>query len=87
MINKDSKFLIVGLGLIGGSYAIKLKSLGYKVYAIDINIDAINYALDNNYIDATNIKEKELIIVFLFKYFLFSFIHLMLSNGYKHKTI
>ena len=61
MINKGSKFLIVGLGLIGGSYAIKLKSLGYKVYAIDINKDAINYALDNNYIDATNIKEKELI--------------------------
>jgi len=52
VINKDSKFLIVGLGLIGGSYAIKLKSLGYKVYAIDINKDVINYALDNNYIDA-----------------------------------
>ena len=37
MINKEAKFLIVGLGLIGGSIAMKLSELGYKVYAIDID--------------------------------------------------
>ena len=33
-INKDTKFLIVGLGLIGGSYAKALKKQGYHVEAI-----------------------------------------------------
>ena len=31
MINKDTRFLIVGLGLLGGSYAMGLKEAGYTV--------------------------------------------------------
>ena len=46
-----SKVLIVGLGLMGGSYAKALKRLGYRVYAIDSRSDAISYALENEIID------------------------------------
>ncbi|MBQ7541962.1 MAG: prephenate dehydrogenase [Clostridia bacterium] len=44
--------MIVGLGLIGGSYARALRRLGYRVEAIDTNADAIRYALDHGIIDA-----------------------------------
>lgn len=37
--------LIVGLGLIGGSYAMALSRLGYHVTAIDERKEAIDYAL------------------------------------------
>lgn len=46
-----TKVLIVGLGLIGGSYAYKLKDVGYEVGAITLNQDDIDYALKNNIID------------------------------------
>ena len=51
MIDKDKKFLIVGLGLLGGSYAKGLKKRGHTVYAIDVNEASIQYALDNGIID------------------------------------
>ena len=34
-INKETKFLVVGLGLLGGSYAMGLKQEGYTLCAID----------------------------------------------------
>ena len=49
-INRD-RVLIVGLGLIGGSYAQALKRLGYHVMAIDTNSESIAYALENGIID------------------------------------
>lgn len=48
----QSKIMIVGLGLIGGSYARALKRIGYDVLAIDTDQDAIDFALENNIIDA-----------------------------------
>ncbi len=47
----NSNILIVGLGLIGGSYARGLKRLGYNITAIDSNPDTIEFALKNNIID------------------------------------
>ncbi len=47
-----SNILIVGLGLIGGSYAKALKRLGYHISAIDKNKDSIDFALDEGIIDA-----------------------------------
>lgn len=58
-INIDKRFLIVGLGLIGGSYAKGLKKAGYYVGAIDIDKKAIEYALDNNIIDSGSSKLEE----------------------------
>ena len=50
MISKDSKILIVGLGLIGGSYAEGLTDAGYEVGAIDKNIESIDYAISKKII-------------------------------------
>lgn len=47
----NSRILIVGLGLIGGSYARALKRLGYHVTAIDTRKEAIDYALENHIIN------------------------------------
>lgn len=46
----NKKVLIVGLGLIGGSYAQGLTLKGYEVGAIDTNSQSIKYGLDNNLI-------------------------------------
>ena len=46
----DSRILIVGLGLIGGSYAKALTRLGYHVSAIDARPQTIDYALDKGII-------------------------------------
>lgn len=47
-----SNILIVGLGLIGGSYAKALKRLGYNVNAIDKSAESIDYALTHDIIDS-----------------------------------
>ncbi len=46
-----SDILIVGLGLMGGSYAKALKRLGYHVSAIDTKKSSIDYALSKGIID------------------------------------
>lgn len=47
----DSNILIVGLGLMGGSYARALKRLGYYVSAISRSQSSIDYALAEGIID------------------------------------
>ncbi len=62
IINKDTKFLIVGLGLLGGSYALALKKKGYRVGAIDVDGTAIEYALNRGIIDeGKTCVEKEFV--------------------------
>ncbi|MBE6155119.1 MAG: prephenate dehydrogenase [Firmicutes bacterium] len=71
-MSDDIKILIVGLGLIGGSYAQGLSKKGYTVYAIDKNPNSIKYGVDNNIIKEFNgsnndlIKESDLIILSLY---------------------
>ena len=48
---KKVDILIVGLGLLGGSYAKGLKRLGFKVSAITKDQASIDYALENGVID------------------------------------
>lgn len=50
-LSKESKILIVGLGLMGGAYAIGLKRKGYTVGAITKLRSSIDYALENKIID------------------------------------
>lgn len=52
MIDSATTFLIVGLGLIGGSYAKGLKARHYTVYAIDQQEETISYALNHGIIDS-----------------------------------
>ena len=43
--------LIVGLGLMGGSYARGLKRLGFHVTAIDRDPETVAWALDHDVVD------------------------------------
>lgn len=61
MISKDTKFLVVGLGLIGGSYALGLKNEGYHVSAIAKREETIQYALDKKIIDCGSIEVEPLL--------------------------
>ena len=65
--------LIVGLGLMGGSYAKALKRLGYHVAALDRDEDSIAYALQEHIIsegaagtDERMIREADAIIFALY---------------------
>ena len=51
ILDKSKQILIVGLGLIGGSYARGLRRFGFSVSAIDQSEDAIRYALERDLID------------------------------------
>lgn len=61
MIKKDTKFLIVGLGLLGGSYALGLKKEGYRVYGIARREETISYALEHHMIDKGSIQVDEMV--------------------------
>lgn len=72
MIERNSNILIVGLGLMGGSYAQRLSDIGYNIYAIDINKDSIeaakkeNVILNNDEDDITLMKKCQIIICCLY---------------------
>lgn len=55
------KILVVGLGLMGGAYALRLKNKNHIVYGTDINEDIIKFAKDNNYIDDGSLEPKDFI--------------------------
>lgn len=50
-IDKSTRFLMVGLGLLGGSYAKALKKQGYTVEAVTRSQSTIDYALEQGIID------------------------------------
>lgn len=59
---KKVNILIVGLGLLGGSYAKGLKKLGFEVNAITKDKTSVEYALENDIIDyGTTEIEPEII--------------------------
>ena len=61
-LNKLKKILIVGLGLMGGSYAMALKNKGYKVLALTKDKEDIDFALRSEIIDeGTTVPSKEFI--------------------------
>ena len=73
IFNKDTKILIIGLGVIGGSYAAALTNAGYTVSAITKEQKDIDYALGRNMIaygttrlDTELISNAELIIFALY---------------------
>ncbi|MBR3953525.1 MAG: prephenate dehydrogenase [Oscillospiraceae bacterium] len=73
MLDTRKKILIVGLGLIGGSYAKALRKLGFRISAITLNREDIDYAIENGIIDEgftevteESVSEAELIIFALY---------------------
>lgn len=66
----NKKILIVGLGLIGGSYASALSNKGYYVGAVTKDDSSIDYALEHNIIkEGTTTPSKEFIEKFDFVVF------------------
>ncbi len=59
MLSKDKKILIIGLGLIGGSYAQGLTDKGYMVGALDPNEESIKYGLEKKIIKWGKTYEDE----------------------------
>ena len=55
-MNKDTKILIVGLGMIGASYAEKLHSSGFYVGGISRRESTVNKALDEGIIDTGTVN-------------------------------
>ena len=60
IINKYTKFLIIGLGLLGGSYARGLTEKGYYVEAITDKQSSVDYAIEKGIVNfATTEVNKE----------------------------
>ncbi|MBO5252356.1 MAG: prephenate dehydrogenase/arogenate dehydrogenase family protein [Clostridia bacterium] len=51
MVDVSKKILIVGLGLLGGSYARVLRRFGFHISAITLDQSSIDYAIKENIID------------------------------------
>ncbi|MBQ1243067.1 MAG: prephenate dehydrogenase [Clostridia bacterium] len=62
MVNVNKKIMIVGLGLLGGSYARILKRFGFHISAITKEQSSIDYALREGIIDEGSIELDERII-------------------------
>lgn len=72
-LNQNHKILIVGLGLLGGSYAQALTKKGFEVTAITKDQSSINYALSrkmiakgSSFVDEKLIEEADLVIFALY---------------------
>lgn len=62
IVDVSQKILIVGLGLLGGSYARVLKRFGFHISAITKEASSIEYALKENIIDEGSTELDERII-------------------------
>ena len=61
-VDTSKKILIVGLGLLGGSYAKALKRFGFHISALTLNPSDIDYAIENGIIDrGTTTLDKDII--------------------------
>ena len=60
IVDVSKKILIVGLGLLGGSYAKVLKRFGFYISAITLDQDSIDYAIKEGIIDegSTELDER-----------------------------
>lgn len=72
-INKKTNFLIVGLGLLGGSYARGLTEKGYKVEAITRSQSSVDFALEHEIVnkattevDEETVKKADVIVFSLY---------------------
>ena len=92
IVDVSKKILIVGLGLLGGSYARVLKRFGFHIGAITKEQSSIDYAIKENIIDvgstetdASIIGEADLVIFALYPHVFIEWIennqHLLKSGA------
>ena len=86
IIDSSKKILIIGLGLLGGSYAMALKKKGYDVSAITLEKKSIDYALEHKLIDRGTTEVDENLIksadVIIFALYPHTFIEWIKKNGH-----
>ena len=80
---KDKHICIVGLGVLGGSYAKALAKVGILADAVDIDEEALHMATENGWIakgstDPSLVKEADLVIVCLYPH---TFLHWIDDNA------
>ncbi|MCH4014801.1 MAG: prephenate dehydrogenase [Solobacterium sp.] len=71
MISEKSKITIIGLGVLGGSYAKGFAKAGIQAYAVDLNEDALRFAKENHWIkdgssDPSLVRDSDLVISCLY---------------------
>ena len=92
IVDVSKKILIVGLGLLGGSYAKVLKRFGFHISAITLEQNSIDYAIRENIIDEGSteldkrmIGEADLVIFALYPHIFVEWIeknqHLLKSGA------
>ena len=91
IVDINKKILIVGLGLLGGSYARVLKRFGFHISAITLEQSSIDYAIKENIIDEGSITldkkmigEADLVIFALYPHVFVDWIEknqLLLKSG------
>ena len=85
-LTKNTKILIIGLGVIGGGYAKALSKAGYHVSCITKNEDDVRYAIENRMVEyGTTETEPELIAgadLIVFALYPIIFIEWIRENGH-----
>lgn len=85
IIEKNSKILIIGLGLIGGSYAMALSKKGYNVSAITKEQKDIDYAIKKGIIKSGSVTvEKQTVAdadIIIFALYPHTFVEWMENYG------
>ena len=71
MIDAETKFAIIGLGVLGGSYVQALSAKGYACIGIDIDEAALEYAKQKHWIiagssDPSIVKDADVVISCLY---------------------
>ncbi|MBR2846175.1 MAG: prephenate dehydrogenase [Solobacterium sp.] len=79
MIDHHTVITIVGLGLLGGSYAQAFARAGYSVRGIDIDEEAVSYAKEKGWItaggtDVNSVSDTDLLICALYPHVFVSWV-------------
>lgn len=87
MIDLDFNITVVGLGLIGGSYAKAIRDLNPKnLWAVDINEDVLKAAeddkiIDKGYVDESEpLRQSDIVIICLYPDLISNFVKKNITN-------
>jgi len=88
MIKPSTKFAVIGLGVLGGSYVQALSQKGYYCIGIDVDETALTYAKEKHWIqegstDSSLVKEVDIVVSALYPH---TFVEWVKTNQKYMKT-